>query len=53
MSALLTAPLVALDADLGGTKDDVIARLAAMVAGSGRADDSDGLVRDIQAREAQ
>src|SRR5262245_17017632 len=53
MSALLTAPLVALDADLGGTKDDVIARLAGMVAGSGRATDVDGLVRDISAREAQ
>jgi fructose PTS system EIIBC or EIIC component len=53
MSALLTAPLVALDADLGGAKDDVIARLADMVASSGRATDSAGLVRDIQAREAQ
>ncbi len=53
MSALLTAPLVALDADLGGTKDDVIARLADMVARSGRATDADGLVRDVQAREAQ
>jgi fructose PTS system EIIBC or EIIC component len=53
MTALLTSPLVALDADLGTTKADVVRRLAALVADAGRADDAARLVADIEAREAQ
>jgi fructose PTS system EIIBC or EIIC component len=53
MPALLTSPLVALDADLGSTKDDVIARLAGMVAETGRATDASGLTADAMAREGQ
>jgi fructose PTS system EIIBC or EIIC component len=51
--ALLTTPLVALDADLGGAKDDVIERLAAMVVGAGRATDTGRLTADAMAREGQ
>ncbi|MDQ4086004.1 MAG: fructose-specific PTS transporter subunit EIIC [Actinomycetota bacterium] len=53
MTALLTAPLVVLDTDLGATKDDVIARLAEMVGESGRATDAAGLTADAKAREEQ
>ncbi|HEX2174595.1 MAG TPA: fructose-specific PTS transporter subunit EIIC [Nocardioidaceae bacterium] len=53
MSALLTTPLVALDADLGAAKEEVIGRLAAMVTEAGRATDSAGLSADAMAREAQ
>ena len=52
-NALLTNPLVALDADLGATKEDVVARLAAMVADAGRATDGAGLTADAMAREGQ
>ncbi|UNX53852.1 fructose-specific PTS transporter subunit EIIC [Georgenia sp. TF02-10] len=49
---LITAELVALDVDLGTTKDDVIAALARTVAAAGRAD-ADQLLADAMAREAQ
>ncbi len=47
---LITADLVLLDADLGGTKTDVINSLAALVAKSGRAQEA-GLAADALARE--
>jgi len=53
MTELITTDLVALDADLGPTKTDVIRRLAAMVAATGRASDADGLLADALARESQ
>jgi PTS system fructose-specific IIC component len=49
---LITTDLVALDADLGRTKDEVIARLAGLVADAGRAD-ATGLTADVMAREAK
>ncbi|MEE6272351.1 fructose-specific PTS transporter subunit EIIC [Georgenia sp. MJ206] len=49
---LITADLVALDADLGRTKDEVIAGLADLVAAAGRAD-AEGLTADAMAREAK
>ena len=49
---LITTDLVALDADLGRTKDEVIARLAGLVADVGRAD-ATGLAADVMAREAK
>jgi fructose PTS system EIIBC or EIIC component len=49
---LITTQLVALDADLGRTKDEVIARLAGLVADAGRAD-ATGLATDVLAREAK
>ncbi len=53
MSESIIEPrLVALDVDLGSTKDDVIAGLAHVVADAGRAD-ADGLTRDARAREAK
>ena len=49
---LITTDLVALDADLGATKDDVIASLAQLVADAGRADAA-GLTADALAREGK
>ena len=53
MPDLITTDLVALDADLGADKSDVIRRLAELVADAGRATDADGLLADAMAREAQ
>jgi fructose PTS system EIIBC or EIIC component len=53
MTALLPPALVALDADLGATKDDVISRLAELVTEAGRAIDTSGLTADALAREGQ
>ncbi|MGY1624936.1 fructose-specific PTS transporter subunit EIIC [Geodermatophilus sp. SYSU D00965] len=53
MPALITPDLVALDADLGSDKSSVVRRLAALVAGAGRASSADGLAEDALAREAQ
>src|SRR5947209_18192908 len=53
MSPLITTELVALDADLGGEKADVIHRLAALVAGAGRAPGAKALAADALAREGQ
>ncbi|MCA0295858.1 MAG: fructose-specific PTS transporter subunit EIIC [Actinobacteria bacterium] len=47
---LITPDLVLLDVDLGSTKTDVIHRLAALVAKTGRADEA-GLAADALARE--
>lgn len=49
---LMTTELVALDADLGATKDEVIASLARMVEDAGRADAA-GLTRDAMEREGK
>ncbi len=51
MSALIAPELVALDADLGPDKHDVIRALAQRVADSGRATELDALVADAFARE--
>ncbi|MFE6507667.1 fructose-specific PTS transporter subunit EIIC [Nocardioides sp. NPDC057767] len=51
MSALIAPELVALDADLGTDKHDVIRALAQRVADSGRATDLEALVADALARE--
>lgn len=48
---LIESDLVALDADLGTTKDEVIAALARLVADAGRAE-ATGLTRDAMEREA-
>ncbi|MFQ1002087.1 fructose-specific PTS transporter subunit EIIC [Modestobacter sp. SSW1-42] len=53
MSTLITPDLVALDADLGGDKTAVVHRLAARVAGAGRATGADALAEDALAREAK
>jgi PTS system fructose-specific IIC component len=53
MPDLITPDLVALDADLGADKSTVVRRLAALVAGAGRATGADGLADDALAREAQ
>jgi fructose PTS system EIIBC or EIIC component len=53
MPDLITTDLVALDADLGADKTTVVRRLAALVAGAGRATGADGLADDALAREAQ
>ncbi|MGY1806391.1 fructose-specific PTS transporter subunit EIIC [Blastococcus sp. SYSU D00669] len=53
MPALITTDLVALDADLGADKDAVVRRLAALVAGAGRATSAEALHADAMAREAQ
>jgi len=53
MTQLLTPDLIALDADLGTTKDDVIARLTSLVIESGRGTDADALAADVHARESQ
>nr|NLI48886.1 PTS transporter subunit EIIA [Propionibacterium sp.] len=49
---LMTSDLVALDADLGSTKADVIGSLAQLVANAGRADAA-GLTADALKREGQ
>ncbi|MFI5623041.1 fructose-specific PTS transporter subunit EIIC [Nocardioides sp. NPDC051685] len=51
MSALIAPELVALDADLGPDKHDVIRALAQRVTDAGRATDLDALVADAFARE--
>ncbi|WP_218145177.1 PTS fructose transporter subunit IIABC [Nocardioides luteus] len=51
MSALIAPELVALDADLGPDKHDVIRALAQRVTDAGRATDLDALVADALARE--
>ncbi|MCZ2827697.1 fructose-specific PTS transporter subunit EIIC [Modestobacter sp. VKM Ac-2986] len=53
MSTLITTDLVALDADLGTDKTAVVHRLAALVAGAGRATGADALAQDALAREAK
>jgi PTS system fructose-specific IIC component len=53
MAALITTELVALDADLGPDKDSVVRRLAALVAGAGRATGAEALHDDAMAREAK
>ncbi len=53
MAELITPDLVALDADLGGDKSTVVSRLAALVAGAGRATSAESLHGDAMAREAQ
>ncbi|MFC5728256.1 MULTISPECIES: PTS fructose transporter subunit IIABC [Nocardioides] len=53
MAELMTTDLVRLDADLGGTKNDVIAALAAVVADAGRATDVDQLRADLLEREGK
>ncbi|GAB4080878.1 PTS transporter subunit EIIA [Modestobacter muralis] len=53
MSTLITTDLVALDADLGTDKAAVVHRLAALVAGAGRATGADALAQDALAREAK
>jgi PTS system fructose-specific IIC component len=53
VSDIITAELVALDATLGPTKDDVIVGLTTLVHDAGRATDADGLARDVFSREAK
>ncbi|HEX8199965.1 MAG TPA: fructose-specific PTS transporter subunit EIIC [Isosphaeraceae bacterium] len=53
MPELITPDLVALDADLGTDKSTVVSRLAALVAGAGRATSAEALHGDAMAREAQ
>ncbi|HVK27266.1 MAG TPA: fructose-specific PTS transporter subunit EIIC [Nocardioides sp.] len=53
MAELMTAALVSLDADLGADKDAVIAALAGLVTGAGRATDVEQLKADLHAREAK
>ncbi len=53
MAELITPQLVRLDADLGSSKEKVIAALAAVVTAAGRADDVADLERDLLAREAK
>ena len=53
MPELITPDLVALDADLGADKSAVVSRLAALVAGAGRATTAEALHADAMAREAQ
>lgn len=50
---LIDTATVRLDADLGGTKDDVIRSLADTLVDAGRASDRDALVTDLLAREAK
>jgi PTS system fructose-specific IIC component len=52
-SPIISTDLVLLDADGGPDKEAVIGRLAAMVAGTGRADDAGALGTAAMAREAQ
>lgn len=49
---LIIPELVALDADAGPSKEDVIEFLAATVAGAGRASSPDGLAADAKKRES-
>src|SRR4051794_39601566 len=51
MPALITRDLVTLDADLGATREQVIRALAGLVAGAGRATETDSLFADAWARE--
>lgn len=53
MTELMNTGLVSLDADLGSSKDEVIARLASVVAEAGRATDVEQLRTDLYAREAK
>ncbi|MGY1745792.1 PTS fructose transporter subunit IIABC [Blastococcus sp. SYSU D00695] len=53
MPALITPDLVALDAALGTDKEAVVHRLAALVAGAGRATSAEGLAGDALTREGQ
>jgi PTS system fructose-specific IIC component len=53
MTDLITADLVALDADLGSDKEQVIRALVQRVADAGRSPDPDGLYGDVLAREGQ
>ena len=48
---IIETATVRLDADLGGTKQEVIRALARTLVDAGRADDHDTLVRDLLARE--
>ncbi|WP_440220530.1 PTS fructose transporter subunit IIABC [Dietzia sp. MNB45] len=48
---IIETAAVRLDADLGGTKQEVIRALARTLVDAGRADDHDALVRDLFARE--
>ncbi|MGI9588284.1 MAG: PTS sugar transporter subunit IIA, partial [Dietzia maris] len=48
---IIETAAVRLDADLGGTKQEVIRALARALVDAGRADDHDALVRDLFARE--
>lgn len=50
---IITTDLVALDADLGTSKDQVIAHLAGLIAAAGRASSADGLIQSAMEREAQ
>jgi len=50
---IIETATVRLDADLGGTKEEVIRALAATLVEAGRADDPDTLVSDLLAREAK
>ena len=49
---LIIPELVALDADAGPGKEDVIEFLATTVAGAGRASSPDGLAADAKKRES-
>ncbi|RUR03174.1 PTS fructose transporter subunit IIABC [Labedella endophytica] len=53
MTDLITPALVALDADLGAGKSDVIRALATRVVDAGRATDVEALYADAWARESQ
>lgn len=53
MTTLITPALVALDADLGADKSDVIRALATRVVEAGRATDVEALYADAWARESQ
>jgi fructose PTS system EIIBC or EIIC component len=53
MSTLINSDLVALDAQLGDDKDDVIRALAQLVADAGRSDNPSGLADDAFARESK
>jgi PTS system fructose-specific IIC component len=53
VSTLITSDLVALDAQFGQTKDDVIRALARIVAEAGRSTDAAGLADDAFAREGK
>ncbi|MFC9998928.1 fructose-specific PTS transporter subunit EIIC [Nocardia sp. NPDC127526] len=51
--SIITAELISLDADLGATRQEVIAALAARVAATGRATDADALRDAALERESQ
>ncbi len=50
---IITEDLVSLDANIGATKDEVIAHLAGLIAASGRASSAEGLIKSAMEREAQ